>query len=460
MKVSLPLSGFNSLLPSLPKKFLTYCAVFIMVKCIIVIGVIINTIRKEKFSCKARIERENLLEKQLIKEEKEFHNKEKELDIKESQRLYLREMIHRERCLKKVLSKKISRKRCLSLKDSSEVNRKLLGCQSTEEGVPLGKFRKFSEDQHPFQKEYDALPEDVKRELAKENSLFLGGKLERKTKFEIMRNADHVSRLYNSDYKRFVMPSSGHGHTLLDNKHGVIYKLWRDPEMDISSMMIRHHLNMLGIDNIILPKREFWSSRDKSLMETVSDKKIDPKDKSTRIAPIMLEKLEPDTYELDYEDIPDRDIINLVTSITRLFCFIEIGDLIFHYRNLVRIDLTNESGRYVVDKDNNDFKSRGRFDNIPFKIIKDKDGNESHKFVLVDLDVVRKPDHTTVETLLRIFPNQQQLIIDIIQDTNPSLFENYEPMAEPRRDCVAGAKFLKSTRNEMINNYRKELGSK
>lgn len=507
MKVNIPLKVFNTILSVSYKKKLVCLIIGTMSIAIIkIMGDLINKVIIEKRSCNTRKERENLLEKELIKEEKEIRTKLKKEFFEEREvfcmleknALNIDKQTHAEKCFKKLLRQKIFRSKPFK-QALDDINLKTLKPRlvsgTKAEGIPIGRYRNFDNEVHPFQEEYDSLSEDVKRKLAKENSLFLSGNLSKEAKIELMKNSDSfiglarsqernndtlIDRISNVLFKVFkgkekprFIASWGFGFSeiVLDSVNGVFYKPSKSHHIETTAAMVRYYLEELKIDNIILPKREFWNSRESNVLD--EDAQFRPGDKSSRTTTLVLEESIDNliTHDLSiltnmYEELPAELFNDIIINFTRISCFLDIGDLAskqLEYGGRSRIDLIKNSGRYIVKttyNNDNGFKqtSACRFDNLQIQCTKNSDGENCYKFVLVDLDITRKPDHSTVETLLRMFPKHQQLIVDTIQKTNPVLFEGYDPEGKIRSDKIISKKHIISTRNELISNYKDNKG--
>lgn len=451
MKINLPLLNFNIESSPSSTKVFCCCVIFVIKISFTQLVNFINNLISNKLK-EALIKQKNDLEAKKLKRKEDIKNG-----------------------WKKILQPR-------SFKEDVAITRRVLDNLDFPKKLAIGKFEKALKMENPFQDDYDALSEDCKRKLNKENSLFLSEKLDKDSMIEIMKNSERIESLARADLtkqkdKRFVRLQCGRCAPIFDIEKNVIYKIGKNPYVDVSSSMIRHHLNKLGIENITLPLKETWATRDKDALLRFKSH-FHMKDSSDKMIPIIIEDAEKgilDAFDCEKIYMSSPQLFDdIVTSITRLFCFIEIGDLTFKrddtskYRFIeenpdidleirTKIDLIKQSdNKYVVQPDCADFPGICRFDNLPIQAIENSDGSKSYKFVLADIDVVRKPDHKTVEMLLRMFPKHQQLIVDVVQDTNPDLFEYYRHDVGSRYDFAIPPGCFLSTKDEIIEQYKKE----
>lgn len=365
-----------------------------------------------------------------------------------------------------------------SFKTDAEKRRASLGSQPIPSKISIGEFKNTLNEEHSFKDDFNALSRDVQRKLHRKDSLFLSGKLDRDARIDILRNADSFKHIAESDFERFHIDSTGASCPTLDKVHNIYYKPGKDPDISISSLMVRHYMEELKIENIILPRREFWTTADKTIFDDrvkmYEDFKTleftQPDDDSAKILSLMIEEGEDDILNRDecdriYEKIHigelSADILkDIVTDIVKLSCRIEILDIALYapwLDSTTTIKIEDHDGKKVVNAMDPEYRSKCRFDNLPLKKIVDAEGKISYKCVLVDLDKVRKPDHTTVETLLRMFPKHQQLIVDIVQETNPELFEGFQENAGTIGYPIYPLEHFLSTRKRIAHNYRTDF---
>lgn len=318
--------------------------------------------------------------------------------------------------------------------------------------LQLGDFESnhdFTSDCYTFTQK-DKILKDLnqtkkEREINKKNSLFLTrNNLSHKDKMEIISTARNINNIFKEHPERFIESKIGLAKPILDPVNKIIYKVGKTPDILNYALIIRKTMEEESLDNLILPTREFFRERylaNRYLSNPLS-------------SPVIIENLEENLLsfaEAHKLYINSPDLFNkAIINITKLFLKAEIGDTCYgegQYHFMFRKSKNLGQPFYAGCKCN--------FNNLVVKSSKDNEGKEIVKFVLVDLDVVRKPDHTTIENLLRMFPKHSELIKQTVKDSGSRLLEEYDLTNTERIDEVdEGIVFF---RNELTEKYLEDV---
>lgn len=346
----------------------------------------------------------------------------------------------------------------IRFKKRVELNRIMLKEYSASKNVqlPEGKLDIIPIPLHranPCYKEYsnninDIMRSRIEKKTISKNSLFLHRTdLEPWQKRKIIRTAQNMKSLsFEEEPGRFEETEYALTKPVIDHEFKVVYKSPKNPAMESFAFALESIIEKSGLSNIILPRREIFTRR------------FDPTDPDRKTSVFVEECIDNlvgffDAIKL-YETQPKK-FDSIVASFAKLACSLEIGDLMINrekrnseYGNA---DIKIVDGK-VIDSGNLSLICCN-FDNLVVQRVINDNGEETYNFVLVDIDVVRKPDHTTVESLMLMFPSHRQLIVDVILRNNPSLLEGYNPYCSMRCDTIQGNDEVFS-KEEQIDKYK------
>lgn len=248
----------------------------------------------------------------------------------------------------------------------------------------------------------------LERKIAEKNSLFLTNKsnLSVQDKVEILRIGSNIYKAADNSPSKFIEYPVGSCKPILHKKYQVFYKRMKHPNIDIHAALIRKEMEEECLDDLILPTREFWrNKKDKTHVVYIEN--------AIRVVGDYL------TLQMHYKKYPLR-FTKTIVALTRLFCKIEIGDTcVDDRRHTNTMNRINE--RFPECNDKVLEECRCNFDNLSAQQWTNEKGEKFYKFVLVDLDSVRKPDHTTANNLFRMFPLHKNIIKQTILENNPEL---------------------------------------
>lgn len=298
------------------------------------------------------------------------------------------------------------------------------------EGFKLGEFKITKDTDREILKEFKFLTQqfaekidsditEIRKNISEKNSLFLTRKnLTKDQKISILSAASDIQKAREKDKDRFSNTLMGVTKPVIDLKHDVIIKRGKDPAIDYHATLIRQTIENQDLKHIILPTREVWRERTKS---------------SEKSYPVFIENMEGNLVEADnayclYFEEPglfDEAVMELV----QLFMDVEILDTClddtkyYYYEAQVLED--------PEMRDKFPYGCRCNFDNINIKEILDEDGIiESVKFVLVDIDMARKPTVDTVVNLINMFPeHKDDIIIPMVKHLKPELLIGFDKNA-------------------------------
>lgn len=308
---------------------------------------------------------------------------------------------------------------------------------------------------NPFYEQYTKdlnNPDKAKfnRMVTRRNSLFLHRRdLSFMQKMEVIKLAQNMNKIkvYNNP-ERFEY-KFGITQPLADKTYKVIYKSPKNVSMDSYAFILRSALYSLRLKHIILPRRELVMKR---FIPTNGKKGYET---AVFIEENIDHLVEFRTCCEKYKSNPESfDVV--IKEFVKLSCKVDIGDLMGGIRE--RNQLYGSAGVLIVDGKVHDTKHLTlpfwNFDNLGIQIVPNKDGSETYNLVLLDIDVIRKPNHTTVEILMLMFPDHRQLVLDTIIENNKDLLKGYNPYCPTRCDRVI-SDYLKLSTSERRSSYMK-----
>lgn len=265
----------------------------------------------------------------------------------------------------------------------------------------------------------------TKIDILRKNSLFSNrSDLSHEDRADIISVANNVPEALKKYPKRFEDSPPGITCPTIDKKYNVIFKRDKSFNIDIYSKLIRKIIEEKELDNIIVPTREIWIEQ------------LDDKGSSK---PVFIENLEEGVLgvikaQYLYKSNPEL-FDKPIEEIVELFLVVEVGDTCLGDSEYAKFLSRFDNKPYIRAKFAD--KCRCSFGNLAVKQIVDEDGNKSIKFTLVDLDLVRKPDISTVHNLFRMFPYHKELIYSVIQRIKPELISEIDESMPGRDDVVS-----------------------
>lgn len=275
----------------------------------------------------------------------------------------------------------------------------------------------------------DKMMEKTSQSVSNRNSLFYNrGDLRKDGKArKLLSICNNINKAMAENPEDFTEYPFGGPGSLYYKKEKVIFKREKNPSIIVSSYMIRHYMDFLGIANLILPTREVW--REKNY-------KLDRKDGKLKSCISYIENEVKDIVPIkEAQDLYLYDGVSLnnaIEDLVRIACLVDIRGLYKH----------SDTSRCKCN-----------FSNLALVKTIDRDNKVIYRFALLNLDEVTKPSEESLKELVKMFPDHKDLISRTIEE---SIQFN---MRETRRDMREDHKnkFLYCP-NKMKSLYKTVLG--